>query len=213
MGCRNALCSFQMHSHKTKVFYFVVIRHCCFWCASYFDTTQTIRISEKAVFVTINHRRTQSNYCADTCSSVRLTINCHLFVCLGSLICRMVAEEGPKPMVITLRYNYNYTTLIKIQIKIQTEIFHELTCQQVGSRGEEQEGGGGSTFIDRGEKPQHLPLSSLAGRPAVCRLLLSTHPPTPHYPDTLLLAERCVEPHSSSLSPPSSLQSPGSVCL
>ena len=102
-----------------------------------------------------------------------ITINCHFFVCLGSLICRMVAEEGPKPMVITLRYKYEYTTLIQIQLKIQTEILPELTCQQVGSRGEE----GGSTFIDRGEKPQHLPLSSLAGRPAVCRLLLSTHPP------------------------------------
>ena len=115
-----------------------------------------------------------------------ITINCHFFVCLGSLICRMVAEEGPKPMVITLRYKYEYTTLIQIQLKIQTEILPELTCQQVGSR-EEQEGGGGiHVYRPRREAP--APPALLSCRPAGCLQTTAIHPPTttPH-PLLLLL--------------------------
>ena len=59
----------SLDSHKSKVFYFAVIRNCCFLCAAYFGTTLAIRISEKAVFVTINQRRTIRNHHTDTRSS------------------------------------------------------------------------------------------------------------------------------------------------
>ena len=91
MGCRNALCSFQMHSHKSKVFYFVVIRHCCFWCGAYWRFG--FRISDFRKGSLCHHQQKEDNKKSlYRHMLLRITINCHLFVCLGSLIRRGKTE-------------------------------------------------------------------------------------------------------------------------
>ena len=91
-----------------------------------------------------------------------------------SLSKRLIFRDRPTSMVTTKRNTHSTQIQTLLQTACNATDSVPLTCQQVG------------WFIDRRGKPvgglrwrRRVPPSSLAGRPAVCRLLLSyCHPPT-----------------------------------